>query len=111
MTWLPMFLKTDRNLSVLNSGGYLAVIIFAFWCGCVVSGFLLDRIGRRKNIVLFALCCFVTVQCYVFLFAAGTPASLGALSALCLPETRRRSLDATNTSAPVTVSGNESARV
>lgn len=67
MTWLPTFLKTERNLSVLNSGGYLAVIIFAFWCGCVVSGLLIDRIGRRKNIVLFALCCVVTVQCYVFL--------------------------------------------
>jgi len=49
MTWLPTFLKTERNLSVLNSGGYLAVIIFAFWCGCVVSGFLIDRIGRRKT--------------------------------------------------------------
>jgi MFS family permease len=95
MTWLPTFLKTERNLSVLNSGGYLAVIIFAFWCGCVASGYLIDRIGRRKNIVLFALCCVVTVQCYVFLpltntqmlflgfplgfFAAGIPASLGAL--------------------------------
>jgi MFS family permease len=95
MTWLPTFLKTERNLSVLNSGAYLAVIIFAFWCGCVASGYLIDRIGRRKNIVLFALCCVVTVQCYVFLpltntqmlflgfplgfFAAGIPASLGAL--------------------------------
>ncbi len=95
MTWLPTFLKTERNLSVLNSGGYLAVIIVAFWCGCIASGFLIDRIGRRMNIVLFALCCVITVQCYVFLpltntqmlflgfplgfFAAGIPASLGAL--------------------------------
>ncbi|MDY7559682.1 MFS transporter [Pseudomonas sp. 10B1] len=95
MTWLPTFLKTERHLSVLSSGGYLAVIIVAFWCGCVVSGFLIDKIGRRKNIILFALCCVVTVQCYLFLpltntqmlflgfplgfFAAGIPASLGAL--------------------------------
>ncbi|MGV8920250.1 MAG: MFS transporter [Pseudomonas sp.] len=95
MTWLPTFLKTERNLSVLSSGGYLAVIIVAFWCGCVVSGLLIDRIGRRKNIIVFALCCVVTVQCYLFLpltnnqmlflgfplgfFAAGIPASLGAL--------------------------------
>jgi Major Facilitator Superfamily. len=94
MTWLPTFLKTERNLSVLNSGGYLAVIIFAFWCGCVASGLLIDRIGRRKNILLFALCCVLTVQAYVFFpltntqmlflgfplgfFAAGIPASLGA---------------------------------
>lgn len=95
MTWLPTFLKTERNLSVLSSGGYLAVIIVAFWCGCIASGLLIDRIGRRKNIILFALCCVVTVQCYLFLpltntqmlflgfplgfFAAGIPASLGAL--------------------------------
>ncbi|WP_248807006.1 MFS transporter [Pseudomonas sp. MWU13-2100] len=94
MTWLPTFLKTERNLSVLSSGGYLAVIIVAFWFGCVVSGLLLDRIGRRKNIILFAFCCVVTVQCYLFLplsntqmlflgfplgfFAAGIPASLGS---------------------------------
>lgn len=94
MTWLPTFLKTERKLSVLNSGGYLAVIILAFWCGCVVSGLLIDRIGRRKNILLFALCCVLTVQAYVFFpltntqmlflgfplgfFAAGIPASLGA---------------------------------
>ncbi|AMB87884.1 MFS transporter [Pseudomonas agarici] len=94
MTWLPTFLKTERHLSVLSSGGYLAVIIVAFWFGCVVSGLLLDRIGRRKNIILFAFCCVITVQCYLFLplsntqmlflgfplgfFAAGIPASLGS---------------------------------
>ena len=94
MTWLPTFLKTERQLSVLSSGGYLAVIIVAFFCGCVASGFLVDRLGRRKNIILFALCCTLTVQAYLFLpltnnqmlflgfplgfFAAGIPASLGS---------------------------------
>lgn len=94
MTWLPTYLKTERNLSVLSSGGYLAVIIFAFWLGCIVSGLLIDRIGRRKNIILYALCCVITVQCYLFMplsntqmlflgfplgfFAAGIPASLGS---------------------------------
>lgn len=95
MTWLPTFLKTERQLSVLGSGGYLAVIIFAFWCGCIASSVLIDRIGRRYNVALFAFCCVVTVQAYVSLplsntqmlflgfplgfFAAGIPASLGAL--------------------------------
>lgn len=94
MTWLPTFLKTERQLSVLSSGSYLAVIIVAFFCGCVASGMLIDRIGRRKNIILFAVCCVLTVQGYVFLpltngemlflgfplgfFAAGIPASLGS---------------------------------
>ena len=94
MTWLPTFLKTERHLTVLGSGSYLAVIIVAFFCGCLASGQLIDRFGRRMNIVLFAFCCVVTVQCYVFLpltnhqmlflgfplgfFAAGIPASLGS---------------------------------
>jgi MFS family permease len=94
MTWLPTFLSKERHLSVLGTGGYLAVVIVAFWCGCMASAQLLDRIGRRKNIALFALCCVVTVISYTFLpltdtqmlvlgfplgfFAAGIPASLGA---------------------------------
>jgi MFS family permease len=71
------------------------VIIVAFFCGCVASGFMVDKIGRRKNIILFAFCCVATVQAYVFMdlsntamlflgfplgfFAAGIPASLGSL--------------------------------
>ncbi|MFM0736508.1 MFS transporter [Paraburkholderia xenovorans] len=95
MTWLPTFLAKERHLSVLNTGGYLAVVIVAFWCGCMVSAWLLDRIGRRRNVALFAFCCIVTVLAYVMLpltntqmlvlgfplglFAAGIPASLGPL--------------------------------
>ena len=95
MTWLPTFLSKERHLSVLNTGGYLAVVIVAFWCGCMASATLLDRIGRRRNIALFAFSCIVTVLAYVMLpltntemlvlgfplgfFAAGIPASLGAL--------------------------------
>jgi MFS family permease len=95
MTWLPTFLKTERHLSMLGSSAYMGVIIVAFWCGCMASAQLLDRIGRRYTVVLFAACCVVTVLCYVFLplsnqamlylgfplgfFAAGIPASLGAL--------------------------------
>jgi len=95
MTWLPTFLSKERHLSVLNTGAYLAVVIVAFWCGCMASAQLLDRIGRRRNIALFAFCCVVTVLAYVMLplsdtamlilgfplgfFAAGIPASLGAL--------------------------------
>jgi MFS family permease len=73
MTWLPTFLAKERHL----------------------SAYLLDRIGRRRNIALFAFCCIVTVLAYVMLpltnmqmlmlgfplglFAAGIPASLGPL--------------------------------
>jgi MFS family permease len=95
MTWLPTYLKTERHLSVLGTGGYLAVIIVAFFCGCLASAQLLDRIGRRSTILLFSIACVGTVLVYLFVpltngamlvvgfplgfFAAGIPASMGAL--------------------------------
>lgn len=105
MTWLPTFLSRERHLSVLNTGGYLAVVIVAFWCGCMASAHLLDRIGRRRNIAFFAFACIVTVLAYVMLplnntemlvlgfplgfFAAGIPASLGALFSELYPADMR----------------------
>lgn len=93
--WLPTYLKTERHLSVLGTGAYLAVVIVAFICGCFVSAYLQDRIGRRRNVMLFAACCAVMVNLYVFLplndiamlllgfplglFSAGIPATLGTL--------------------------------
>jgi len=95
MTWLPTYLSKERHLSILSAGANLAVVIVAFWCGCIASSWMIDRIGRRRNIAFFALCCVITVLAYVYLplsdnamllvgfplgfFAAGIPASLGAL--------------------------------
>jgi MFS family permease len=94
-TFLPTYLREVRKLSVLGSSGYLAVIIVAFFCGCVVSGMLSDRIGRRANVALFASACIATVLIYIFaplsngemlilgfplgFFSAGIPASMAAL--------------------------------
>jgi MFS family permease len=95
MTWLPTYLKTERKLSILGTGGYLAVIIVAFGCGCLTAAWLLDRIGRRRTIVVFAVCCVGAILCYLLLplsgramlvlgfplgfCAAGIPASMGPL--------------------------------
>ena len=54
-TWLPTFLETERHLTVLGTGGYLAVVIFGSYAGYIVSAHLTDRLGRRKNFILFAL--------------------------------------------------------
>jgi len=94
-TFLPTYLKTERHLSVLGTSGYLAVIIVAFFCGCVASGYLQDMIGRRRNAAFFAIACVATVLIYLFapitdtqmlllgfplgFFSAGIPASMGAL--------------------------------
>jgi MFS family permease len=63
-TWLPTYLKTVRNLSVLNTGGYLAVIIIGSFTGYIVAAYLSDRIGRKLNFFLFAVGSAVVVFAY-----------------------------------------------
>src|SRR5450755_241482 len=66
-TWLPTFLKTTRGLSVLNTGGYLFVVIVGSFVGYMVSAWLADRLGRRRTLILFAVCSFLTVTAYTYL--------------------------------------------
>ncbi len=63
-TWLPTFLRTERKLSVLNTGGYLGVLIFGSFCGYLTGAYLADRLGRRKNFFIFAIGCMTTVLLY-----------------------------------------------
>lgn len=67
MIWLPTYLKTVRGFTVLSTGGYLAIIIVASFLGYVVSAYLTDILGRRRNFVLFAVCSVITVLAYMFL--------------------------------------------
>lgn len=53
-TWLPTFLKTERHLTVLGTGGYLAMVIVGSYVGYIVSAFLTDKLGRKHNFILFA---------------------------------------------------------
>jgi MFS family permease len=94
-TWLPTFLKTERGLSVMNTGLYLGVIIVAFGLGCLTAGQFLDRFGRRRTVMLFAVGCISVTVLYLLVpiapttmlllgfplgfCAAGIPASMGAL--------------------------------
>jgi|HubBroStandDraft_6_1064221.scaffolds.fasta_scaffold06540_8 sugar phosphate permease len=66
-TWLPTFLKTTRGLSVLNTGGYLFVVIVGSFVGYMVSAWLADRLGRKRTLILFAVCSFLTVTAYTYL--------------------------------------------
>lgn len=104
-SWLPTYLKAERGLSVIATSGYLAVIIVAFWLGCIVAGGLSDRYGRRATIAGYALGCVTIALLYILapignsgmlalgfplgFCAAGIPATMGALfSELYPPETR-----------------------
>jgi MFS family permease len=66
-TWLPLYLKDSRGLSVLNTGGYLLVIILGSFAGYLVSAYLADRLGRKRTLILFAGFSFLTVWLYTSL--------------------------------------------
>jgi MFS family permease len=63
-TWLPTYLKVERKLSVIGSGGYIAVVIVGSFIGYLVSAYLTDVIGRRANFLIYAVSSVVTVFVY-----------------------------------------------
>lgn len=63
-TWLPTYLKVERQLSVLNTGGYLLVIIVGSFCGYIAGAHMADRLGRRLNFVIFSVLSGVCVYFY-----------------------------------------------
>ena len=101
-TWLPTYLSAERGASVLGTGLYLAVIIAAFGLGCLVAGGLVDRLGCRRTVALYAAGCMVLVGLYLLLpvggagllllgaplgfCTAGIPASLAALFSELFPD-------------------------
>ncbi|MCS0604450.1 MFS transporter [Streptomyces sp. LP11] len=63
-TWVPTYLKSERGLSVVGTGGYLTFLISGAFLGYLTGGHLSDRLGRRANIWLFALLSAVCVLAY-----------------------------------------------
>ncbi len=62
--WLPTFLKTERQLSVVGSTGYLALLILGSFAGYLVGAWLADRIGRRKMFIVFSAGAMLLVLAY-----------------------------------------------
>ncbi|MEU4656981.1 MFS transporter [Streptomyces sp. NPDC023723] len=63
-TWVPTYLKDERGLSVVGTGGYLTFLITGAFIGYLTGGYLTDRLGRRRNIWLFALLSAVCILAY-----------------------------------------------
>ncbi|MCT4357415.1 MFS transporter [Streptomyces sp. Je 1-79] len=63
-TWVPTFLKTERGLTVVGTGGYLAFLISGAFIGYLTGGYLTDLLGRKKNIALFAALSALSVLAY-----------------------------------------------
>ena len=65
-TWLPTYLKTVRGLSVLDTGGYLVVIVAGSFAGYLTAAWLSDRLGRRVGFILFAVGSVLVAVTYTF---------------------------------------------
>ncbi|NBM19962.1 MFS transporter [Streptomyces sp. GC420] len=63
-TWVPTYLKTERGLTVVGTGGYLAFLISGAFTGYLTGGYLTDRLGRKKNIALFAVLSAGSIAAY-----------------------------------------------
>ncbi len=53
-TWIPTYLKEERDLTVVGTSGYLFVVIAGAFAGYLTAGLVHDRIGRKKTFALFA---------------------------------------------------------
>nr|WP_240702301.1 MFS transporter [Trinickia terrae] len=79
-TWLPTYLKTERHLSVVGTGGYLAVVIAGSYAGYLCGAYLSDRIGRKFNFIAYSLGSTVIALVYTRM-----PMSNGMLLVLGFP--------------------------
>lgn len=53
-TWVPAYLKTERNLTVVGTGGYLVLLISGAFAGYITGSYLTDLLGRKRTFALFA---------------------------------------------------------
>jgi MFS family permease len=74
-TWMPMWLKSERGLSVTGTGTWLAVTIGGSLAGYALGAWCTDRLGRRPTYILFAAGAFVMSLAYM-LIDAPTPVML-----------------------------------
>jgi MFS family permease len=70
-TWIPTYLKTERDLTVVGTSGYLFVVIAGAFLGYVTSGLVHDKLGRRKTFALFAALAGLSLVAY-FLVPTGS---------------------------------------
>ena len=72
-TWIPTYLKTERDLTVVGTSGYLFVVIAGSFLGYLTAGCVHDRLGRRKTFALFASLAGTALVLYFLVPRAPTP--------------------------------------
>jgi MFS family permease len=74
-TWIPTYLKKERELTVVGTSGYLFVVIAGAFLGYLSAGWVHDRLGRRRTFALFAALAGVSLVAY-FLVPEGSNTTL-----------------------------------
>ncbi|MFK2825758.1 MFS transporter [Bacillus sp. B190/17] len=105
-SFLPLYLKTVRNLSLIGTTTYLWITIAGCMIGYISAGILHDKLGRRPTFTLYFLGSAATIVTFILMpveggflsyavalllgiFAAGQSAGIGAYSSELFP-TRMR---------------------
>jgi MFS family permease len=63
-TWLPIFLQSERHLTIVGSTSYLAFLITGAFTGYLTGAWLSDRVGRRKLFLIFSASALVMSLIY-----------------------------------------------
>jgi MFS family permease len=74
-TWIPTYLKQERDLTVVGTSGYLFVVIAGAFLGYLSAGWVHDRLGRRRAFALFSALAGAALVLY-FLVPAGANTAL-----------------------------------
>jgi MFS family permease len=79
--WLPTYLEQVRHLTVAGLSAYMGIQVIGAFIGCISAGYVLDALGRRRGMALFAVGSALSAWAYVVLpagdawlvFAIGFP--------------------------------------
>ena len=74
-TWIPTYLKKERELTIVGTSGYLFVVIAGAFLGYLCAGYVHDRLGRKRTFRLFAALAGVSLVAY-FLVPSGSNTTL-----------------------------------
>lgn len=67
ITWLPTYLRMSLGLPVTSMSGYLLVNILGSLMGPFICGYISDKLGRWKTIMLFLVLQACVVSVYMFM--------------------------------------------
>jgi MFS family permease len=65
--WVPTYLRVERGMSVVNTGGIMFITIAGAWIGYTLGGYSADYLGRKATLLIFGILSVVMVCAYTML--------------------------------------------